>query len=111
MNDGSVRVCRASGGSVAFPYILSSLLALITCIGVLPICVAQEAPRPNPYKDVTDKLQSLTRLQLTGCRWHSDVAHPEDPKFDDSNWKPIELGASFESGVQDFRCRFKVPQT
>jgi len=86
------------------------VIALVMCTLFLPQCSAQDSPRPNSFKDVADRLQSLTRLQLTGCRWHSDIAHPEDPGIDDAGWKTIELGATFESGVQDLRCKFKVPR-
>ena len=71
--------------------------------------VAQDPAAANSYKEVAAKLQSLTRVPLTGCRWHSDVAHPEDANLDDSDWKPIEVGATFEGGVQDVRCVFTVP--
>jgi hypothetical protein len=73
------------------------------------IGVAQDPAAANPYKEIATKLQSLTRLPLTGCRWHSDVAHPENANLDDSDWKPIEVGANFENGVQVVRCVFAVP--
>jgi alpha-mannosidase len=52
----------------------------------------------------------MTRVPLSDCRWHSDVPHPEDPAVDDSTWKPIQLGATFTSGVQVFRCWYTVPE-
>jgi len=83
---------------------------LILCVGVFRFALAQASIAPDSYKDVADKLQSLTRMQLTGCRWHIDVEHPEDVTLDDSAWKPISLGADFTSGVQDIRCWYTVPQ-
>jgi alpha-mannosidase len=85
-------------------------LCLILCF-MVAMGMAQGATAPNPYTEVAAKLQSLTRVPLNGCQWHSDVAHPEDGSLDDSGWKPIELGANFDSGVQDVRCWFTVPQT
>jgi alpha-mannosidase len=72
--------------------------------------LAQESKTPSGYTEVADRLQSLTSLPLSDCRWHSDVAHPEDVSLDDSTWKPIALGANFASGVQVFRCWLTVPR-
>jgi alpha-mannosidase len=84
-------------------------LAFILSLIAAQSGIAQDAPTPDRHKAVADKLQSLTRVPLTGCRWHSDVAHPEDPSLDDSSWTPIALGAKFVSGVQVVRCWFTVP--
>jgi alpha-mannosidase len=84
-----------------------SILCLITAQSIL----AQDSATPDRHKEVTDKLQSFTRVQLSGCRWHADVAHPEDTLLDDSAWKPISLGAKFESGVQVLRCWYTIPRS
>ena len=89
-----------------------------TIAGVFLVCLiaaqvfnAQEAaPAPNPYKSVTDRLQSIVKVPLSDCRSHSDVPHPEDATVDDSSWTPIKLGATFTSGVQVFRCWYTVPE-
>ena len=89
-----------------------------TILGLFFICLiaaqalnAQErAAAPNPYKGVTDSLQSIVKVSLSDCRSHSDVPHPEDAAVDDSTWTPIKLGASFTSGVQVFRCWYTVPE-
>ena len=73
-------------------------------------CHAENQTNPDRYKNVTDQLLAFTRLPLSDCRWHADVAHPEDESLDDSTWKPIKVGATFESGVQVLRCSFKVPK-
>ena len=72
--------------------------------------IAQLATTPDRYKDVGDKLQALTLVQLSGCKWHADVTHPEDPSLDETDWKPITLGAKFESGVQVIRCWYTTPK-
>ena len=88
-------------------------LAFILCLGACLISaqsgIAQNAPTSDRHQAVANKLQSLTRVQLSGCRWHSDVPHPEDPSLDDSSWTPIVLGAKLVSGVQVVRCWFTVP--
>jgi len=71
---------------------------------------AQQFSAPNRYQEVTDRLESITRVPLRECRAHSDVPHPEDPTVDDSSWQPIQLGAKFTSGVQVFRCWYQVPE-
>jgi len=85
-------------------------LVLIGCLGAPSVGHAQESKTPDRYTEVADKLLSLTKLPLPDCRWHADVTHPEDGSLDDSAWKPISLGANFESGVQVFRCWFTVSQ-
>jgi alpha-mannosidase len=84
--------------------------ALLLCLFAAQTLIAQEPTTPRAYKDVTDKLQSMTKVPLSDCRWHSDVPHPEDASVDDSTWQPIQLGATFTSGVQVFRCWYTVPQ-
>jgi alpha-mannosidase len=82
-------------------------------VGALSVraLVAQETTGPaNAYKEVADRLQSITKVRLSDCRSHSDVPHPEDAAVDDSNWTPIKLGATFSSGVQIFRCWYTVPE-
>ena len=83
---------------------------LVLCLVATQALIAQEAATPSPYKGVTDKLESMSKVALTDCRWHSDVPHPEDASVDDSTWKPIKVGAVFTSGVQVFRCWYTVPQ-
>ena len=84
--------------------------ALAVCLLASQICIAQQSATPSRYAKVGDQLQSLTRLALSDCRWHADLAHPEDAALDDSSWTPIHVGAKFESGVQVVRCAFTVPQ-
>lgn len=95
----------------------TSLLSMIRLVVVsilfliaAQFSAAQGSVTRDLYKDVADRLHSLTLVQLSGCRWHSDVAHPEDESLDDSSWKPIALGARFDSGVQVFRCWYTVPR-
>jgi alpha-mannosidase len=92
------------------PLLATIAFALILCLIALPIGIAQESKAPNRYTEVAGKLLSLAKLPLSDCRWHTDVAHPEDGSLDDSTWKPISLGAKFEGGVQVFRCWFTAPR-
>jgi len=106
MKDPILRVSSSVKNSFAQAWKLT--LALV--FALMPIqCAAQDRVTANPHQAVADRLQSLTRLPLSNCRWHADIAHPEEETLDDSTWKPVELGATFESGVQVLRCSFKVP--
>src|SRR5262245_59734803 len=98
MNARLLRPAR-TGRPVIFPSITRHLVAVSLWMLTASFCLGQGAPKPDPYKELSDRLHSLTRIQLSGCRWHADVAHPEDPTLDDSNWNTIDLGANFVSGV------------
>jgi alpha-mannosidase len=86
-------------------FCLGAVFALI-CVEVL----AAQSAQVDRYREVADKLQTLTKVPLTDCRAHGDVPHPEDPAVDDSTWTPIQLRAKFTSGVQVFRCWYTVPE-
>jgi len=84
---------------------------ILVCLFAAPTFYAQDAAgAASPYKAVTDRLQSIVKVPLSGCRSHKDVPHPEDAAVDDSTWTPIKLGATFTSGVQVFRCWYTVPE-
>ena len=112
-NGERTKVAKVSSAKreIAFtPSMTRSAIVLVLCLITSQTGIARESGTPNRYKEVADKLQSLNKLPLSDCRWHTDVAHPEDGSLDDSSWKPITVGATFESGVQVFRCWFTVPQ-
>jgi alpha-mannosidase len=96
--------------SLSTPSLVAAVVALMLSLVAVPASLPQESKPSSRYAAVTDQLQALTSLPLSDCRWHSDVAHPEDGSLDDSAWKPIALGADFQSGVQVFRCRLTVPR-
>jgi len=106
-------IMRRAGIEHQSPFVRTGAIAIFILVIATALAAQQDdATATDPLKEAASKLQSLTRVALTNCRWHSDVAHPEDVGLDDSSgWKPIELGANFESGVQDIRCTFTVPQT
>jgi len=62
---------------------------------------AQPLPQPAPappqerYKNVLDRLESMTSITVDQWRYHTaDIPHPEDPSLNDSNWTPVTLGSS-----------------
>jgi alpha-mannosidase len=88
---------------------VKATVTVIICLLALGASAAQETETPDHYKEVGDRLQLLTRMDLSSCRSHADVPHPEDPSLDDSSWAPISLGAKFESGVHVMHCSLTVP--
>ncbi len=69
---------------------------------------AQSPAPPDPYKSVLDRLESCTSQPLESWRSHSDIAHPEDPLLNDSDWEKTAIGTTW-SGVRDFRSTIEIP--
>ncbi|MGH9536130.1 MAG: alpha-mannosidase, partial [Terriglobales bacterium] len=58
--------------------------------GVLPAESAAAAPADLP--EVLRRLQAMTRLELTGWRYHApDLPHGEDPALSDAAWPEVEV--------------------
>jgi alpha-mannosidase len=89
---------------------MTMVRALFICFVAARLVASQQTDSSTRYKNVADKLQSISKVPLNDCRAHPDVPHPEDPAVDDSSWQPIQLGAKFTSGVQVFRCWYTVPE-
>lgn len=80
------------------------------CVFLAVSAAFGQTPASQSYKDITDRLQSISEVPLSDCRAHGDIPHPEDPAVDDSDWRPAKLGAEFTSGVQVLRCWYTVPE-
>jgi len=89
---------------------LAAVLGIGICLSGCPFTLAQETKNAARYAELTDKLQSLTKIPLSGCWQHADVVHPESASLDDSTWTRVAVGAKFESGVHVLRCQFKAPR-
>ena len=71
--------------------------------------VAQDAVTvPVPYQAAIDHLASLTTLPLPDWRFHSDVAHPEDPWLDDAGWEVMQAGTKW-TGPRVLRRWIDIP--
>jgi alpha-mannosidase len=64
----------------------------------------------DPYKLVTDRLQSITALALPGWRFHEDVPHPESSALDDSGWGTMNVEDSWPSGARVMRRWIEIPE-
>src|SRR6202451_2008991 len=91
-------------------WIVFAFLALVTARSV----PAQESsPSQNtidPYKATLDRLESLTTLPLSDWRFHADVAHPEEPSLDDSDWQTVKVGDKWSTGPRVLRRWVEIPE-
>lgn len=77
------------------------------------VAIAQNArlaaDSSEPNKSALDRLASLTVLPLPDWRFHSDVAHPEDPSIDDSGWELMQAGSTW-TGPRVLRRWIEIPR-
>jgi len=72
----------------------------------------QEKPAlPESYKAVLKRLEALTVYPEEEWRYHSDVAHPEDPLLNDSAWEQMKEGESWKNGPRILRRWIEIPQS
>ena len=62
------------------------LLAALLCASA---GFAQERAEGGPYKQVLDRLESLTVLAQPEWRYHADIPHPEDSELSDADWQAL----------------------
>jgi len=65
---------------------------------------------PDPQGAILARLQSLSVLALPEWRFHSDLAHPEDPSVNDSDWQTVNAGASWKTGARVLRRWIEIPE-
>src|SRR5579862_3124698 len=73
-------------------------------------CLAQTDKAPDPYKPVLDRLVSLTVVELPEWRYHEDLAHPEDPAINDSDWKVMKVRDEWKTGPRVLRRWIEIPE-
>ena len=82
------------------------LLALLVLASA---CVLRaQANAPEAWKPVLDRLEATGVLPISEWRFHTDVAHPEDPALDDSSWTTVKPGSSWR-GAAVLRAMVEVP--
>lgn len=88
---------------------LRSCVLIVVCLCSI-WSFAQQAGQslPDSYKETLDHLASLTTVPLPDWRFHSDVAHPEDPSLDDSGWGTMQAGANW-TGPRVLRRWIEIP--
>ncbi len=89
--------------------IVPSWLLLVAMLA-LPSCAQEKSTLPEAYKTALNRLQSLTVYPEAEWRYHSDVAHPEDPSLNDSDWEQMKEGDSWKSGARVLRRWIEIPK-
>jgi alpha-mannosidase len=87
--------------------------AFLALLGISSLSAQQSPAGQNavdPYKQTLDRLESLTTLPLADWRFHTDVAHPEDPSLDDSGWDTAKVGGKWATGSRVLRCSIVIPE-
>src|SRR5215475_4732081 len=89
---------------------IPSCLALLV-IFALPSWAQEKSTLPESYKTALNRLQSLTVYPETQWRFHADVAHPEDPSLNDSDWEQMKEGDSWKNGARVLRRWIEIPKS
>lgn len=82
---------------------------LLLALAVPSAILGQDATTADPYKPVLDRLHALTTQPLTEWRYSADVAHPEDPRLDDSSWQTLKPGDKW-NGARVLRRWVEIPE-
>jgi len=83
------------------------LLALLA----VPAGAQEKSTLPEAYKAALTRLQDLTVYPEAEWRYHTDVAHPEDPSLSDSDWEQMKEGDAWKTGARALRRWIEIPQT
>ncbi len=100
---------------------LAIFLLLMSAIALPTAAFSQTSTIPDPYKETLDRLEALTRQNESQWRFHADVAHPEDPGLNDSDWRTLNVknmsgpggkNANEErwTGTRAFRRWIQIPE-
>jgi alpha-mannosidase len=88
---------------------LAISLLLITLFA--PLASSQEkSSLPEAYKNALNRLQSLTVFPEPEWHFRSDLAHPEDPSLNDSDWQQMKEGDSWKDGARVLRRWIEIPK-
>src|SRR5580658_200534 len=96
-----------------FPVMRWVACALLALLAVGSGSAQQILPSQNasdPYKPTLDRLESLTTLPLSDWRFHADVAHPEEPSLDNSDWQTVKVGDKWSTGSRVLRRWVEIPE-
>ncbi|HXJ14404.1 MAG TPA: glycoside hydrolase family 38 C-terminal domain-containing protein [Candidatus Limnocylindrales bacterium] len=88
--------------------------SLFTILGIALLasckfCAAQGMAADNPYKALTDRLESIVTMPLEEWRYHADVAHPEESSLEDKTWPAVKAGEAWKTGPRVLRRRIELP--
>ena len=66
--------------------------------------------RAGPYKQVLERLESLTVLAQPEWRYHADLPHPEDSELSDADWQTVKTREVWKSGARVLRRWIEIPE-
>jgi len=77
----------------------------LSCSGqpAVPAGAQEKSTLPEAYKAALTRLQELTVYPEAEWRYHTDVAHPEDPSLSDSDWEQMKEGDAWKTGARALR--------
>ncbi|HUN89356.1 MAG TPA: glycoside hydrolase family 38 C-terminal domain-containing protein [Terriglobales bacterium] len=63
------------------------------------------------HKAVTDRLQAMSTVAVTDCKWHADnLLNPQDPALSEADWTPVKKGEKWDATPRWFRCDAVIPE-
>jgi len=89
---------------------LLSCAAVLASV-ILPARAQEKSTLPDSYKTVLGRLEQLTVYPEAEWRSHADVAHPEDPSLNDSDWQLIKQGDTWKDGARVLRRSIEIPKS
>jgi len=83
-------------------------LPAVLLLGAACLLRAQTTTPPAAWKPVLDRLEATGVVPLSEWRFHADLAHPEDPSLNDSDWKAVKVGDHWR-GAGVLRLMVELP--
>lgn len=90
--------------------VFPACMALLALLAV-PVSGQEKSALPESYKIALKRLQELTVHPEAEWRYHADVAHPEDPTLNDSDWQQMKAGDSWKDGARVLRRWIEIPKS
>src|SRR6267154_27739 len=89
---------------------MKATLLLLAALLYASAGFAQEKAESGPYKQVLDRLESLTVLAQPEWRYHEDIPHPEDSELNDADWPTVKTREGWKSGARVLRRWIEIPE-
>ena len=91
-------------------WMVCTILALVTAMSVSAQSPSPTQNTTDPYQRTMDRMESLTTMPLSEWRFHADIAHPENPSLDDSDWETGRVGDKWATGSRVLRRWIVIPE-
>jgi alpha-mannosidase len=84
-------------------------VALFVALSYGGTCSGQANEPPDSYKQMLDRLESLTTVPLPDWHYHADIPHPEDPGLNDADWQTVKTREAWKTGSRVLRQWIQIP--